>query len=91
MSDHEDQGQRNLDVYFVDATTFAPVRTVHESYIEGRFITRVRTDYFLYEHLEATPGNVALTTVVGAHPGVPIRDRASLRPDQIPGYVANAG
>lgn len=91
VSDHEAQGQRNHDVYFVDATTFAPVRTEHESYIDGRFTTRVRTDYFLYEHLEATPDNVALTTVVGAHPGVPIRDRDSLRPEQIPGFVENAG
>ena len=89
--DHEDKGQRTHDVYFVDATTFAPVRTEHESYVEGRFITRVQTDYFLYEPLKATPDNVALTTVVGAHPGVPIRSRASLRPEQIPGYVQNAG
>ena len=91
VSDHEDKGQRTHDVYFVDATTFAPVRTEHESYDGDRFLNRVRTDYFLYEHLNATPDNVALTTVVGAHPGVPIRHRDSLRPEQIPGYVQNAG
>ena len=67
------------------------MRTEWENYAGHRLVARSRTDFLQFDYLPATPVNVALTTVVGAHPGVPIRDPKSLRPAQIPGYVENAG
>jgi hypothetical protein len=78
-------GQRYVETYFVDPITFAPVRWQVEWFFNGVQKGTNTTDYLVYEELPATPENIALTSVVGSHPGVRVRARDSVPLAELPG------